>query len=630
VGVTGLPHAEKLPAVRCGSCHQDAATAIAGSVHGVAAAPGAGGCLGCHGSGHGVRRAARTGTQACSGCHAPETEQYRRSVHGVAFAHGDPEASTCRDCHGPFHSIRRHDDPRSPVSRANLRKTCARCHADRALMTRRRITIPEAYDLYAKSVHGRSTNPAAATCSDCHESHDLRRASDSSSSIYRANLPRTCGRCHTKELDAYRIGIHGQALERGVTAAPTCSDCHGEHLIRGTHDPDSPVTAASVTTTCSRCHEAQGIRETYGLPAGRLSTYQDSYHGLAARGGSAAVANCASCHGFHDILPSSDPRSAVSPRRLGETCGKCHPGAGTRFAMGRVHVATATADNPILFYVRWTYLWLIVGTIGGMALHQGLDYARKLRRHWRRHHGEVEPFEGTPRWHVRMTRSERIQHLLLLVSFFTLVGTGFALKFPEAWPFAWLARLEGGFALRSIVHRIAAVVMVGTVLVHIGYLLTKRGRGTLAALLPTLGDVREAVANFAYLLGLRRAPPAFGRFSYIEKAEYWALVWGTVVMTATGLLLWFENQSLRWLPKWALDLATLVHYYEAWLAFLAILVWHIYQNVLNPDVYPMNWTWVTGRISEEQLRHEHAAEWAQVAAAEASRDEAAGDAAPPA
>jgi len=621
-GIKDLPHASELPRVQCGSCHQDAAATIAGSAHGGAAADKAG-CLGCHGTGHEVRRAARTGTSACADCHARATAQYRTSVHGMALTHGDPEASTCRDCHGAFHSIRRHDDPKSPVHRANLPLTCARCHADRALMTRRKITIPEAYALYTRSVHGRSGDAGAATCSDCHESHDLRRATDPTSSIYRMNVPRTCGRCHAKELAAFQVGIHGQALQRGVTAAPNCTDCHGEHLIRGPRDPESPVVASAVTTTCSRCHEAQGIRETYGLPAGRLNTYKDSFHGLAARGGSPAVANCASCHGFHDILPSSDPRSDVSPQRLGETCGKCHPGAGNKFAMGPVHVAMATADNPILYYARWIYLSLIIGTIGGMALHQGLDFIRKTQRHWRLHHGRIEPHPGPQRWHLRMTDSERIQHVLLFTSFFTLVWTGFALKFPESWPFAWMAHLESGYSWRSVIHRGAAIVMIAVSMFHVGYLFTKRGRGTLLALVPSLRDVREVIANFMYLLGLRRHPPAFDRFSYIEKAEYWALVWGTVVMTATGFLLWFENQSLQWLPKWALDLATLVHYYEAWLAFLSILVWHIYQNVLNPDVYPMNWTWVTGRITDEQLRHEHGAEWERIMAAEEAAAKAA-------
>ena len=615
-GITAIPHEPKLPAVRCGACHTAEAGAIGQSVHaGAAAAPGGASCTGCHGT-HNVRPAARTGTAACAACHARASEDYHGSVHGVALAKGDPEASTCRDCHGEFHSIRSHRDPAAPVSRANLAKTCARCHADRALMARRRITIPEAYALYSRSVHGRSANPRAATCNDCHESHRLKRVTDPVSSIYRMNVPSTCGKCHAQETAAYRAGIHGTALRAGVTAAPMCTDCHGEHRIRGTHDPASPVVAGHVAETCSRCHEATVIRETYGLPAGRLRTYTASFHGLAARGGSPAVANCASCHGYHDVLPSSDPRSAVSPQRLPETCGKCHPGAGARFAMGPVHVAMATPDNPVLYYARLIYLVLIFGTIGFMVLHNGLDFAKKLESHWRRHLGAPAAHHGSPRWFLRMTRFERLQHLLLLTSFFTLVYTGFALKFPESWPFAWLARLEGGYAWRSLIHRGAAIVMLAATALHAGYAFTQRGRGTLLALLPRFKDVKDLFENLLYLAGKRPSPPAFERFGYIEKSEYWALVWGTVVMTVTGFVLWFENQSLQYLAKWVLDLATLVHYYEAWLAFLAILVWHIYQNVLNPDVYPMNWTWISGKIGEEQLRHEHSAEWARIVAAE--------------
>jgi cytochrome b subunit of formate dehydrogenase len=225
-----------------------------------------------------------------------------------------------------------------------------------------------------------------------------------------------------------------------------------------------------------------------------------------------------------------------------------------------------------------------------------------------------------------MTLFERIQHGALAVSFFVLVYTGFALKFPETWAFAWFARLEHGYRWRSVIHRGAAVVMVATSLLHVGYLVTRRGRGMVAAMLPRARDIAEAIGNVLFLLGLRSHPPRVDRFGYIEKAEYWALVWGTFIMTATGLVLWFENQSLQVLSKQALDLATVIHYYEAWLAFLAIVIWHLYQNMLNPDVYPMNWTWITGRITEDRLRHEHPDEWARiVAAADAAAAEAAAD-----
>ena len=626
-GATRIPHAAKLPPVRCASCHAPVALALAGSVHGASAAMSSA-CAGCHGAGHAVRSLTGVDGASCAPCHGDVVAQYRGSVHGVGQARGDREASTCRDCHGSAHAILSHTDARSGTSRASLAATCARCHADRELMTRRRITIPAAVQLYRSSVHGRSKNPAAATCNDCHESHRLKPASDPASSVYRANIPATCGRCHAREARDYAVSVHGTALTRGVMQSPVCTDCHGEHLIRGPRDPGSPVAAAEVTTTCSHCHEAIGIRETFGLPAGRLSSYRDSYHGLAARGGSPVAANCASCHGYHGILPSADPASATNPLNLPATCGRCHPGAGDRFARGAVHVVMATSDHPVLSFVRVLYLWLIGLTIGGMALHNGLDFALKSRRRLRAqwvpaaHQAASHVVEAGERWFLRMTLSERWQHVLLATSFLVLVFTGFALKFPEAWPFAWLARLEGGYAWRSVIHRGAALVMVAVSVAHVGYLFTARGRRLVLDLLPAPRDLFQAGENLLHLVGLRPAPPSFERFGYIEKAEYWALIWGTIVMTITGFALWFETESLRFVDKWVLDLATLIHYYEAWLAFLAIVVWHFYQNIANPDVYPMNWTWLTGKISEEMLRHEHPREYEQMGEPEESDPDA--------
>ena len=613
---TSAKHPPKLAVVHCLSCHTKQRDRLATSAHaGVGGGDAERACIDCHGGAHRVESA--HGRPMCARCHPKETRDYDSSVHGVARRQGDTDASTCSDCHGSPHEIVPISDPRSKVGRDSLTTTCARCHANRTLMTKRHITIPDAVQLFENSVHGRSTKSKAAHCNDCHESHRLRRADDPTSSIYRKNIDTTCGRCHKQEAEAYRTGVHGVALARGVTRSPVCTDCHGEHRIRGPHDPNSPVASGNVSETCSHCHEATGIRETFGLPAGRLSTYKDSFHGLASRGGSPVVAQCASCHGFHDILPSSDPRSLVSPQRLPETCGKCHPGSESRFQIGPVHVAMATTDQPPLYWTRLVYLMLIGGTIGFMALHNGLDYVRKMGRHLQEHLGHVAAHaHAAERWFERMTAVERVQHGLLATSFFTLVYTGFALKFPEMWLFSWLARMPGGYAIRSNIHRVAAVVMVAVSLFHVWYLTTKRGRRLVADLFPRIEDARDMLANVRYLVGLRKEPARFDRFGYIEKAEYWALIWGTVVMTVTGLLLWFENQALRAMPKWLLDLATLVHYYEAWLAFLAIVVWHLYMVIVNPDVYPMNWTWLTGRISEAQLRHEHYLEWQRIVAAE--------------
>jgi cytochrome b subunit of formate dehydrogenase len=611
---SSIPHPERLADVTCASCHADAARSVAQSAHRAAKAAA---CEGCHGGGHAVRAAASAGEASCRSCHAQVVDEYAASAHGVARSRGEADAATCRSCHGAAHDVRAQVDPRAGTSRVNIAMTCATCHADRALVVRRKIAIPEAVALYRNSVHGRSQDPAAATCSDCHEPHAIRPANDPAASIAPGNTAKTCGRCHGAEARAYAVSVHATALARDVRKAPTCTDCHGEHLIRGPRDADSPVSEAGVSTTCSSCHEAQGIRETYGLPAGRLSTYEDSFHGLAARWGQPAVANCASCHGFHDVLPSSDSRSWVSPERLPETCGQCHPGAGARFAMGPVHVAMATPSQPALYWVRWIYLVLIAATVGGMVLHNGLDFFSKLRRSLLAHLGKAVHLAGEAgRQYVRMTRGARWQHGLLAASFFALVYSGFALKFPEAWPFAWLARLEVGYEWRRWLHRGAALVMVGVSLFHLGFLVTPAGRRMLRDMRPSGLDLRQVGENLLYMVGRRPDPPAFERFGYVEKAEYWALLWGTAVMSATGFALWFADQSLRVMPKWMLDLATLVHYYEAWLAFLAILVWHLYQVIANPDVDPMNWTWLTGRISEERLRHEHRAEWEALRAEE--------------
>ena len=108
-------------------------------------------------------------------------------------------------------------------------------------------------------------------------------------------------------------------------------------------------------------------------------------------------------------------------------------------------------------------------------------------------------------------------------------------------------------------------------------------------------------------LGRRPQSPRFARFSYMEKAEYWALMWGGIIMSVTGVLLWFDNYFVTsWgLPKGFLDVVLVIHYYEAWLATLAIVVWHGYATVVNPNVYPMNPAWLTGKMPKAMYSHEH-------------------------
>ncbi|MGA8216731.1 MAG: cytochrome b/b6 domain-containing protein, partial [Candidatus Sulfotelmatobacter sp.] len=192
----------------------------------------------------------------------------------------------------------------------------------------------------------------------------------------------------------------------------------------------------------------------------------------------------------------------------------------------------------------------------------------------------------------------------VILSFPTLVFTGFALKYPEAWWARPLLLWEGHFAFRGIVHRTAAVVLVAATVYHVIHLaVVRRDRLFLKAMLPQPKDAADLVHVFAYNLGLTKIEPRFAKFNYAEKVEYWAFIWGTVVMTVSGCLLWFNDFTLRYFPKWVSDAATAVHYYEALLATFSILLWHFYMVIFDPLVYPMDTAWLNGKVPADHYRY---------------------------
>jgi cytochrome b subunit of formate dehydrogenase len=225
----------------------------------------------------------------------------------------------------------------------------------------------------------------------------------------------------------------------------------------------------------------------------------------------------------------------------------------------------------------------------------------------------------------RFTVNERVQHAVLFTTFTVLVVTGFALKFPESWWAQPLVRMEGGYAVRAWVHRAAGALMCLAGAYHLWHLLgTGSGRAHLRALAPRRHDLTDAVRVVLASLGRGGARPRFHRFSYVEKLEYWAVVWGTIVMGVTGFVMWFQTPVLARLPLWVIDLATVVHYYEAWLATLAIVVWHFYSVIFRADVYPMSWVWLSGRLTGAQMAEEHPAELDEILEAERAASPAAG------
>ncbi len=595
---------ERLTNASCQDCHEksrhDTAFAddLSHSVHRDL------GCLDCHVdkdvAPHPEKSPFRASCQGCRSCHETESRQYQ--AHGRAAVGKCDDIPTCASCHGD-HDILPSSVKASRTHPANLPATCGSCHEDLNLIKKYDILLEHPIEVYSSSVHGKASQGGiyvAATCNDCHSTggsaHRILSPGDPESAINHFNIPATCGKCHKGVENDYREGIHGQRAARGETDVPVCTTCHGEHGIISPSDPRSPVSRARVAEqTCAPCHESATLSEKYGLPAGRLASFIDSYHGLKTKAGDSRVANCASCHGVHRILPSTDPSSTVHPANLRTTCGGCHPGISEKLAATPIHdVGGGGLRTPAAEVVAKIYIVAIVVIIGLMVVHWLLDLFRHIRN----------VMTARPQV-VRMRVEDVWQHAFLTVSFIVLVISGFSLRYSESWFARTFFGWEGGFQLRGTVHRIAAVVFIGTVLWHVAFLASQRGRQFLKDMLPKRQDFLFFWQRIRYNLAGGEHQQCIQRFSYVEKAEYWALVWGTVVMVVTGFLLWFDNFFVTLVPQGVLDIALVVHFWEAWLATLAILVWHMYSVVFNPHVYPMNPSWLTGRMPEAMYRHEH-------------------------
>lgn len=555
------------------------------------------GCTDCHTDVKAFPHDPAPAKPVCATCHADQQAAYDHGVHAKAAAAGNTNVAKCQDCHGSVHEILPPSDPKSKVAHTNIPQTCGACHGQKLVMASSGVSSAP-FTSYQDSVHGKAVTAGsekAAVCTDCHGEHDILSAGDPKSPINKFNVPVTCAKCHESIRQQYVQSTHGQAIARGNWQAPVCTDCHGIHTIKAPTDANSSVAAANVKNTCGQCHESVRLSNEFGVPGGRYASYLASYHGMAQKVGSNTVANCASCHGVHNILPSSDPKSTINHANLAKTCGQCHPGANDKFITSKVHLdGTAKADfgSKLIGLISRFYIWMIVGVIGGMVLHNLIVFRKKLILHR----------IGQPRILFRMTLSQRIQHLALLVSFFTLVLTGFALRYPSSW----LAAIFVNELVRSYIHRIAGVVLIGVSLIHLWYVIkTKDGRRLIKDMLPDWKDVTDARDAFRYYLGYSDQRPMFGRFTYAEKMEYWALVWGMFVMASTGLMAWFKVGVGERVPGWWIDVAITIHFYEAVLATLAIIVWHLYGVMFDPDAYPMNWSWYDGKMSIEQYEHEH-------------------------
>ncbi len=293
---------------------------------------------------------------------------YKDSVHGRAFLErGEKEVARCWDCHGK-HNILPASHPASTVNRLNIPRTCSVCHENMAVVLKYHIHREAPYQEYRQSIHGRALftqgpSSFAAVCTDCHGVHDIQGVGEA---YLMARQPTTCGRCHEQIFSKYKESIHGQMALKGDPNSPLCVDCHGEHKIIPPGEIGSTTYYQNIPRTCATCHARPDIMKKYGVPADRISTFIESLHGIALGYGVKGVATCVSCHGAHEILPASDPRSSVHPNNLVRTCSQngCHSGMPETVARTKIHVGPSATRPGILAYLEKALIILVLITVG--------------------------------------------------------------------------------------------------------------------------------------------------------------------------------------------------------------------------------------------------------------------------
>ncbi|HXR34063.1 MAG TPA: hypothetical protein VN830_10165 [Verrucomicrobiae bacterium] len=311
----------------------------------------------------------------CTSCHDEIGKQYMSSTHGQLVSKNDPNAPDCKECHGT-HGVLGRQDPQSPTFATNVPVLCARCHREgQKAALRYSGRQHEIIANYTESIHGRGLLKGGltvtATCTSCHTAHHVLPRTDPESSVNAANVPATCGRCHHGIEEQFENSIHAKRMSGTAKELPVCNDCHTAHAIRRT---DEAGFRLDIMDTCGRCH------------AEIAKTYFDTYHGKVSRLGYTKTAKCYDCHGAHDVLAVTDPRSHLSRANVAATCQKCHAGATRRFAGYLTHATHHDPRKyPLLFYTFWGMTALLLGTfvLGGVHTLLWLPRAFQMRRELR-------------------------------------------------------------------------------------------------------------------------------------------------------------------------------------------------------------------------------------------------------
>lgn len=582
-------------------------TALSTSVHKDLA------CVSCHAQAATLPHAAEMGPADCAtSCHNDQAATFRRSAHADALAKGLADAPTCATCHGG-HDIRAKADRQSMVYPLNIVKTCAGCHEKHGNGGDDKSGAVRVGD-YLGSVHGKAIAKGglvvAATCADCHRAHEVLPASNPQSSVFRDHVPATCGQCHVGVQEVYDTSVHGRKLAAGDADAPVCTNCHTAHRISAA---DTPRFMLDIVNECGACHD----KPLKGGGDGRslYATYRRSYHGQVTQLGFDRAARCSSCHGAHDVMELDNPASRLFGDNRVRTCAQanCHAGASASFAKFEPHADFHDAKRFPLFHAVWLYFMLVMSaTFGFFGLHTLLWFVRAMIHRFRHppvHH--ERPKHGIKRFN----RVDRTNHALIIVSFFGLTLTGMPLFFSDqAWAMS-LATMFGGVNGTGVLHRFFALMLIGNFIVH-GVGVVRRIRQHSIknvlfgpnSLLPRWKDAKDMLGMIRWFFGGKKMP-RFDHWTYWEKFDYWAEIFGTSVIGFTGLMLWFPLFFSNFMPGWFFNIATIIHGYEALLAVGFIFTIHFFNAHLRPEKFPVDDVMFTGSMPEEEFKHERPDEY---------------------
>lgn len=465
-------------------------------------------------------------------------------------------------------------------------------------------------------------------------------ASDGTPRSHAADLPR-CKDCH--DIPLFRPVSMFKTVRAGVSdrAISRCLVCHSDehftryfysHVTTRMHKARDP---REVVAMCSSCHADAVLAKRHNLPD-VVSSYLETYHGKAVHFGSTLAPDCLDCHAtkgnVHEMRASSDPRSAVHPDNRAATCNNedCHSTAGPGLASFDVHATRNSATHKLefgvgLFFVIMTLAILLpILTLNVLGLIRELIPSHEAEEEIERLTRLAERRAAAEGGIMRFTRGHRIQHIFLVTVFVVLALTGLPMKFPQASWAPTIYQLFGGIRGAPIVHRAAGVALivgfifhVGMILLNVARSLSREGRLTLmnwikAALalpmIPKPRDAKDIVKLVKYVFFLSPRRPNYGRFSWKEKLEYLGLFWGITLLAVTGILLWSESISTRFLPGWLLNVCYLAHTYESILAVAHITLVHIPGVIGRPGVSPLSSMIINGKISPRALAEEHGGE----------------------